>query len=369
MEFTPNLIEIWTLYGFGTLMVAARVYARTTLVGIRGYRPDDYLVWFAWAMYTTVSVIAHVFIMKAQGKHTSLLTPEQRATMPAEEHKSWEYGSQIFLIGFYSYVIIVWTLKLNMLFFYRRLVQHLWVERAILPAFWLVGSSAIAVILTFTLTCIPFYKFWQVFPDPGALCVPQNKVTFYTVLILNVVTDFFIFLIPIPVLAPLRVGILRKIGLYTLLGLGLFCMMAAILRVVLIFNLNQQGISAMWSIREDFVAMFVGQAPMVYPLFNRKFWHGTGNELTNSTGGAFESHQLRGLGSRKPNDPYSTTHIGATIVDGSESQEEMVKQYDASSGPKRQNKNRILVNHTYNVESIKARSDDRNSQYYQNQAY
>ncbi len=87
--------------------------------------------------------------------------------MPLAEYRSWEYGSQIFLVGFYSYAVIVWTLKFNMLFFYRRLVRGLWVERVILPVFILVGACAVAVILTFTLTCIPFSKFWQVFPDPG----------------------------------------------------------------------------------------------------------------------------------------------------------------------------------------------------------
>ncbi len=86
---------------------------------------------------------------------------------------------------------------------------------------------------------------------------------------------------------------MRKIGLYILLGLGLFCMMAAILRrgaylqcqpdsapsypnvgTLTLSSSTSKSISAMWSIREDFVAVFVGQAPMVYPLFNRKFWEG-----------------------------------------------------------------------------------------------
>lgn len=48
MDFTPDLIEIWTLYGVGTLMIAARIFVRTKLVGVRGYSPDDYLIWLAW---------------------------------------------------------------------------------------------------------------------------------------------------------------------------------------------------------------------------------------------------------------------------------------------------------------------------------
>ena len=48
MDFTTTLVEIWTLYFVGTVMMAARVFVRTKMVGVRGYSPDDYLVWFAW---------------------------------------------------------------------------------------------------------------------------------------------------------------------------------------------------------------------------------------------------------------------------------------------------------------------------------
>lgn len=99
--------------------------------------------------------------------HTSLLTPEQREQMPIEEYEAWEYGTQVFFVGLASYAVIVWTLKFNMLFFYQRVVTGLWVEKLILPAFALVGASAVAIILTLTLTCIPFQKLWQIYPDPG----------------------------------------------------------------------------------------------------------------------------------------------------------------------------------------------------------
>jgi hypothetical protein len=51
MDFTPNLAEIWTLYAVGTIMIGARVFVRTKLVGIQGYRADDYLVWLTWVRY------------------------------------------------------------------------------------------------------------------------------------------------------------------------------------------------------------------------------------------------------------------------------------------------------------------------------
>jgi hypothetical protein len=35
-------------------------------------------------------------------------------------------------------------------------------------------ASAVAVILTFTLTCRPFHKLWQVYPDPG--CTSKSQI-------------------------------------------------------------------------------------------------------------------------------------------------------------------------------------------------
>jgi hypothetical protein len=85
----------------------------------------------------------------------------------------------------------------------------------------------------------------------------------------------------------------------------------------------------MWSTREDFVALFVGQAPLLTPLFRRSFWveagyatdkssaplsrrrlfgDNNGYELNDGVkavvtiGGSFQNR-------RKARDPYSITPI------------------------------------------------------------
>lgn len=373
MDFTPNIVEIFTLYSIGTCMVIARVVSRTKLVGVRGWHPDDYLIFVSWSLYTAVTVVAYVFIMGAGGKHTSLLTHEQRRLMPAAEVPAWQYGSKIFMLGQMLYASIVWSLKFNMLFFYRRICRGLWVEKLIIPAIGLVAVTGTAILLIFTLTCRPFYKLWQVWPDPGDHCVPQNYVFFLSVLIMNMTTDLAILLIPIPVIAPLKASITKRLGLYVLFGMGIFCMLAAILRVVFVFELNESGISAMWSIREDFVAIFVGQAPMVRPIFSRSFW--TGGDGTYASGSKAKSygnrsgnieldsdpnhskghHSVSALASsKKKKDPYSVTQIM------SESQEEIVggkggPEAGASAGAHLT----VNVKRTVEVESVETTSDHR----------
>lgn len=41
---SQQLIEIWILYTIGILIIAARVFCRTKLVGYKNYDWDDYLV-------------------------------------------------------------------------------------------------------------------------------------------------------------------------------------------------------------------------------------------------------------------------------------------------------------------------------------
>jgi hypothetical protein len=42
------LVETWSLYGVGTLIIWARVLCRWRMVGVYNFKPDDYLVWLAW---------------------------------------------------------------------------------------------------------------------------------------------------------------------------------------------------------------------------------------------------------------------------------------------------------------------------------
>ncbi|KAI1379367.1 hypothetical protein F4677DRAFT_442341 [Hypoxylon crocopeplum] len=372
-RFVGNIVEIWFLYFFGSLAIAARIYCRTKLVGVKGYQLDDYLVIAVACMWTAAPAIGHVFVAVCEGRHTSELTYEDRKNMPPERYDDWEYGSQIFLSGLSGYFIILWTLKLNMLCFYQRVVRGLWVEKFIKPMMGLVLCSAVVIIFTISLYCRPFQALWQVWPDPGPRCVPQNVVFFVVILTFNIITDSCIMLIPAPVIIGVKTNRLQKAGLILLFSLGFFCMFAAILRFVLVFHLKDAGISAMWSMREDFVGIVVGQLPLITPMFKRKFWVNAGyasgksrNTWDRYHNSASPGHELCSgphihSGSRKPNDPYSLTQIGVTRI-WSESEEEIVRADENSATNNRYNSPSrgagIIVEHTVDIERSSDRSMD-----------
>ncbi|KAF2185111.1 hypothetical protein K469DRAFT_577655 [Zopfia rhizophila CBS 207.26] len=309
------LIETWTLYAFGSLAIILRVCSRTRLVGFSGYHADDYLIFFAWACYTAMTVAIH--IVGGTGD-TSHLPMEVRLSLAPNAAAKLQKGTKWFMVGWYTYIGLIWTLKLNMLFLYRRVVSVMWVKKFILPTMIVVGVTGTAIWILFATACRPFHKLWQILPDPGPFCFPQSPIFLITVLVLNLATDICIILIPIPIILPLKISTGRKVGLLILFGAGLFVMIAAILRVYFVLVVQKGETAAIWSCREDVVAVIIGQATMIRPLFTSRFWGkdplNSGYSSNKRSYGNSESHELSNrskmggasrLGFGKMKDPYS----------------------------------------------------------------
>lgn len=71
------------------------------------------------------------------------------------------------MVGWYTYIPTIWILMINMLFFYKRVVNGLWVEKFILPAMVVVVATGVAILILLGTVCRPFEILWQVYPDPG----------------------------------------------------------------------------------------------------------------------------------------------------------------------------------------------------------
>ncbi|KAK8072270.1 hypothetical protein PG996_005618 [Apiospora saccharicola] len=327
------ITEIWTLYGIGSCLIIARLFVRIKMVGFRGLQPDDFIVVWVFIVYTSVSTVGHVLILDAGGHHTSQLSPQDRIDLPKSDYALYEYGTKLFLVGETLYMGVVWSLKLCMAFFYRRLVRGLWSEKLILPLIAGIMATGTAGIITIYTTCVPTTKMWQILPDPGPLCVPQNPWVMITILCLNLATDLCILSLPIPVLARMQTNAVRKVGLVFLFGLGAFTMIAAVLRIISIFVcwcavVYPRGLYCGCS-----DAGADGIPPIWTPLLDvgvRQLQHQQGGSYyKQKSHGPDESHELRsganGTQSKKAKDPYSLTQLGITQVGRSESEEEIIK--------------------------------------------
>lgn len=134
----------------------------------------------------------------------------------------------------------------------------------------LIISTYIATMLTINVACHPFERNWQIYPDPGNTCQPAiSTVICLVVVILNVLTDLYLMSIPLPLLFKAQLPIKRKILLIAMFSGGFFVIACGILRATLILTHPDTGAqqAGSWAVRETFVAVIIGNLPMVYKLF------------------------------------------------------------------------------------------------------
>lgn len=123
-----------------------------------------------------MTVAAHIV---GQTSDTSHLTMEERLAMTREQRKLRSLGSKWSMVGWYTYITLIWTLKFNMLCFYQRVVGGVWVRKFIKPTMGLVAVSGLAIYILFAVSCRPFHKLWQVLPAPGGKYVALLRCSFF----------------------------------------------------------------------------------------------------------------------------------------------------------------------------------------------
>ncbi|OAX84594.1 hypothetical protein ACJ72_01021 [Emergomyces africanus] len=133
----------------------------------------------------------------------------------------------------------------------------------------ILGLTYIMVALCLVLPCRPIERYWQIHPDPGNTCQPTiSKIAVLIVVIPNVLTDFYLLSIPLPLLWKVNISLRKKITLMTLFSGATFGMVAAIIRAVTILSSGPEGAvsGSRWACRETFVAIAVSNIPIIHPL-------------------------------------------------------------------------------------------------------
>ncbi|KAK3385717.1 hypothetical protein B0H63DRAFT_494579 [Podospora didyma] len=272
-------IEAWTLLSIGLAMTILRTYARIRAVGAKGLQADDYLVWVGATFYAIETCLAYSVGQVAHGFANNGMTDEQRAALSPDdpEYSFRVTGSKIQLAGWSSYSVLLWSLKASLLVFYLRLTAGLvrGYRIRIYIGFGFVVASFLIVVMNLFLACRPFHKNWQINPDPGNVCQPaiSNQII-WVYLTFNVATDLYLISIPVPMLWNTTLKPLKKMGLILLFSGGLFVVICATLRVVLIVTDPENGaqLAGSWAVRETFVAVITTNLPMVFPLL--RIWLG-----------------------------------------------------------------------------------------------
>lgn len=102
-------------------------------------------------------------------------------------------------------------------FYYRIFVTHIF-RRIVLATIAFVALWILTITLILALQCRPIERFWN--PHVEGKCF--NLVAFsYFTNITNLVTDVWIFLLPIPLIVRLKISRSRKLGLCGVFTIGL----------------------------------------------------------------------------------------------------------------------------------------------------
>jgi hypothetical protein len=117
------LVEAFTLLAIAILVTSLRTYSRITLVGIRRFEADDYLVLVGVVFHSLETGCAYGSAVLARGLANNSMTDEQRATLDpnSEEYHARVLGSKLQIVGYSLYSVLLWSLKAAMCNFYLRL--------------------------------------------------------------------------------------------------------------------------------------------------------------------------------------------------------------------------------------------------------
>ncbi|KAJ6113234.1 hypothetical protein N7523_006551 [Penicillium sp. IBT 18751x] len=267
--------EAFTLLAVAIVIIGLRTTARWIMVGPKNFQPDDYLMLLACVVYGLETAAAYMVGAWFHGLANNAMTDEERSTLSpeSEEYRLRVGGSKVQVAGWSLYALLLWLLKTCMAKFYSRLTAGLINMRVrIRVAYGLIAATYIATLFSILFGCYPLHKNWQIKPNPGNYCQPAvSKIDIYVTVVLNVVTDVYLISIPAPMLFKARLQWREKLELLILFSGGLFVMMAGILRCVLILTAGANGAeqAGSWACRETFVAVVIGNVPMIYPLLRR----------------------------------------------------------------------------------------------------
>ncbi|KOS21727.1 hypothetical protein ESCO_001508 [Escovopsis weberi] len=344
-------IEAWSYLAIDIVIVFTRVFGRWKRLGLRGLSPDDFLMIIALLLYTAETATAYWVGAFWQGLANSEMTDEERAALDPLGH---EYhlrvkGSQTQLFGWAVYSVLLWTLKLCWLFFYKRLgdgVDNMTIK--INVGFVVVIATFFITFFTIIFGCYPVEKHWQINPDPGNFCQPAvSKLQAWTLIITNLSTDFYIMSIPMPMVWNARIPIFQKLGLVSLFCGGILTAVFGGLRCGFILQNSMEGpqLAGEWSCRESFVAVFISNVPILLPMLHRSFQRvrEMTSSLNNSRSGegkgsgnrvAFKMGTLSGKAHDKKKFKHPLSLPGETFYERYGSEEDIIENHGPIPGSK-----------------------------------
>lgn len=205
----------------GIISTGLRLWAKRA--GRNGITLDDYLIVLA-----TICVIGECATGLILGPPNGM----GRHVIVLDEHNLLMVRKGDYIFSHF-YDIALASVKLGILAFYYRVFAVPIFRRIVIATAAFVFCWGIGITVTLALFCHPIEAFWD--SNVKGQCLDLQKFTYFTN-ISNLITDFWIFLMPVPVIWHLQLQTKKKLLLSLIFCIGLATCVISSLRLTVVFG-------------------------------------------------------------------------------------------------------------------------------------
>ncbi|EPS41584.1 hypothetical protein H072_4520 [Dactylellina haptotyla CBS 200.50] len=256
-----------------TLALLMRLYGRIVL--IKKLQLEDILV-----ILGTVTALALSTLCLYVTVHLGLGVHVWMADLTTVVEGSISLIKMLFaMVVLYSFSLTM--AKCSVIALYLRIFAGIrWFQNAL---YSILALIILFFVLTFFITIFQCHPIEAAFDFRIALTKPTKCIVikdfFYVSGSVNMLTDFLLVLLPMPLAWKLELDLRKRILIIVLFGLGILVSVASIVRITTLDSLGSMDItfsitgSLLWSIIEANVALICASGPAIKPLFTRLIPH------------------------------------------------------------------------------------------------
>ncbi|KAF9891906.1 hypothetical protein FE257_002869 [Aspergillus nanangensis] len=206
---------------FCTIALILRVYTKAVLLNKFGW--DDVSIIGAWVFAIITQVLClYGYAYGGIGIHIWNITPQMFL----------QFQKGIFAAGI-VYVPALALAKASLIILYYRIVGQQKLYRwALYIIAGVVAGYSVAIVFALIFACNPIPKGWNAALE--GTCIDQNGLYVATA-VTNTVTDVALIVVPIPVVASLRMPLIQKIGVFFMFVIGCATVITSVIRLITLF--------------------------------------------------------------------------------------------------------------------------------------
>ncbi|KAK4156771.1 decarboxylase [Chaetomidium leptoderma] len=277
-----------TVTTIALIAVIIRLVVRRRMV--RRVGTDDYAMVIAMLLSLGGLVVIIGQVLYGAGRHAAYLDPQ--------------VNSMGLKYNFAGQAIYMWALpavKMSVGFFLLRIAPNKTYRRILQGVMVFTVAYTMVCFMTLLLQCQNLAVLWD--PTVKTTCWSMSTLQglSYTSCVVNILTDVFFAILPIPMLWNVQINARTRASLICILGLGIFACAAGIVKAAFISNYGKTGDFlwdsanlTIWYSVECNVGILAGCLPCLKPLFKRilvsSLGYGSSNKKDTGSGYKLRSH-------------------------------------------------------------------------------